>query len=181
MPVTTFDVPEDLLSFIDDLVKTGKARNRREIVVKALEIFVKLQAENWNGPLIIVDGVRSGLIGKGSIARLVAGMSEEELYKAGKRMGKTLRDLALNRRLDISEPANHRAALQMLEDFGWGRFQMYDGRITITAAFLPSPIIHGYLETALAIDLTRIDTTEDIVAFEMAPFAAATAKGTTKT
>ena len=176
MPVTTFDIPKDLFSLIDDLVKSGKARNRREIVVRALEIYMKLQAYNWDGPLITLDGVRKGLISKGSIRELVAGMSEEQLYNAGKRMGKTLRDLALNRRFDISQPENCPAALQMLEDFGWGRFQMDADRITMTAAFLPSAVIHGYLETALSINLDKINTTEDIIAFEITPVASATAK-----
>jgi len=171
MPVTTFDIPNDLLSFIDDLIMSGKARNRREIVVRALEIFVKFQAQNWNGPLIVIHRVRKGLISKGSIAELVSGMSEEKLYSAGKRMGKTLRDLAIDRRLDISQPGNHKAALQMLEDFGWGMFLMDQGRITIIGAFLPAAVIHGYLETALAITLTRIDTTEDIIVFETNPVA----------
>jgi Arc/MetJ-type ribon-helix-helix transcriptional regulator len=172
MPVTTIDIPNDLLSFIDALIKSGKARNRREIVVRSLEIFVKLQAQDWNGSLIVIHGVRKGLISKGSIAELVSGMSEEELYSAGKRMGKTLKDLAIDRHLDISQPENHKVALQMLEDFGWARFLMDQGRITITGAFLPAAVIHGYLETALGITLSRIDTTEDIIVFEMNPVAA---------
>ena len=176
LPVTTFDIPDELLSFIDDLVKAGKARNRREIIVKAMEVFVKLHVQNWNGPLIIIHGVRKGLISKGSIAELVAGMSDDELYKAGKRMGKTLRDLAMNMRLDISQPENHQAALQILEDFGWGRLQLDGERITITNVFLPSAVIHGYLETALAIHLARIDTVEDIIAFELVPVASPTVK-----
>lgn len=169
MPVTTVDVPEEILSFIDTLVKSGKARNRREIVVKALEVFMKLDVENWNGPLIFVHGVRKGLISKGSIAELVANMSDDERYKAGKRMGKTLKDLALGLRLDITLPDNHRAALQILEDLGWAKFQLDDASITITGAFLPTAVIHGYLETALGVSLTRIDTTEDIIAFRFAP------------
>lgn len=167
MPVTTFDIPEDLLSFIDSLVRSGKVRSRREIVVRALEIFVRLQAHEWDGPLISIYGIRKGLISKGSIGELVAGMSNADLYNAGKRMGKTLKDLAMNLRLDISRPENHMAALQMLEDFGWARFAMDHERITITGAFLPAPVIHGYLESALSVALSRVETTEEIVAFEI--------------
>ena len=169
MPVTTFDVPKHLLSFIDDLVREGKARNRREIVVQALEIYVKLQCQDWNGPLILINGVRKGLISKGSIEELVSGMSDKQLYDAGKRMGRTLRDLAIQRRLDISRPENHRAALQMLEDFGWGRFMIDGEQITITGAFLPAAVVHGYLETALSTTLSKSDTVEDIIVFERMP------------
>jgi hypothetical protein len=167
MPVTTFDIPDDLLAFIDDLVSRGIVRNRREVVVRALEVYAKLQVQRWNGPLILVHGVRKGLISKGSIAELVAGMSDKELYNAGRRMGKTLKDLALDKRLDISLPENHKAALQMLEDFGWGRIVLDDKRITITGAFLPASVIHGYLETAISVGLDRVDTTEDLMVFEI--------------
>ena len=176
MPVTTFDIPEDLFSFIDGLIRSGNARNRREIVVQALEIFVKLQGHRWNGSLIIIDGVRKGLISKGSIAELVSGMSEKELYDAGRRMGKTLRDLAIGRRLDISQPENHKSALQMLEDFGWGRFVMDGSRIVISGAFLPTAVIHGYLETALSVTLCKVDTTEDIIALDLTSATTSAAK-----
>ncbi|MGA2784896.1 MAG: hypothetical protein ABSF09_09395 [Candidatus Bathyarchaeia archaeon] len=166
MPVTTFDVPKHLLSFIDDLVREAKARSRREIVVQALEIYVKLQCQDWNGPLILMDGVRKGLISKGSIQELVSGMSDKQLYDAGKRMGKTLRDLAIQRRLDISRPENYKAALQMLEDFGWGKFMIDEKQITITNAFLPAAVVHGYLEAALSTTLSKSYIVEDIIVLE---------------
>jgi hypothetical protein len=101
MPVTSFDIPPALRTVVDNLVSTGGARNRREIMVRALEIFQTFQAQNWNGPLIKVNGVRAGFFSKGALAELAYGMSDSELYNAGRRMGKALKDLALERRLDI--------------------------------------------------------------------------------
>jgi|SRR5208282_1379445 len=169
MPVTTFDIPQELLVTIDNLIHENNARNRREVVVKALEVFFKLQANKWNGPFIYINGIRKGLISKGSLTELISGMSLDELYDSGKRMGKTLRDSAIERRLDLSRPENHITALQMLEDFGWGRFTIDDERITVTSSLLPAALIHGYLETALSIRLTRIETREDIVVLGKLP------------
>lgn len=167
MVVTTFNIPENLLSFMGELIRTGRFRTRREIVVKALEIYVRFEAQNWNGPMILIHGLRNGLVSKGGIAELVVGMSEEERHNAGKRMGKTLRDLTIGRHLDVSFPENYKAALSMLEDLGWGRFMMDNNRITITESILPGTILHGYLETALGVTLNKIDTTEDVIAFEI--------------
>jgi len=166
MPVTTFDIPPDLLNFIDDLVRTGAARSRREIVVRALEIFVRLRAHRWDGPLIFINGVRGGLMSRGSVAELLSGLSDNELYAAGRRMGKTLKDLSIQRGLDLSRPESHTVALQMLEDFGWGRFTIDEKRITVTAPFLPAAVTQGYLETALSMTLNRVSTSEDINVFE---------------
>lgn len=165
MPITTVDIPEHLLSFLDRLVHSGVARNRREVIVQALETYAKLQVHKWRGHLIFINDIRKGLLSKGSLEELISAMSDTDLYNAGKRMGKTLRDSANQRRLNISLPENHKAALQMLEDFGWGNFETDETRITVTNSLFPAPLIHGYLETALSLGLHRIETTEDILFF----------------
>jgi Arc/MetJ-type ribon-helix-helix transcriptional regulator len=167
MPVTSFDIPSHLLSFIDDLVATGAARNRREIVVRALEIFVRFQADKWNGHIIVINGIRGGLVSKGSISELVCDMTDAELYDAGRRMGKTLKDHAIQLRIDISRVDNYGAALQLLEVFGWGKFAIARNRISVITPLLPTAMIHGYLESALGVGLKRVETTEDIVVFDM--------------
>jgi len=165
MPVTTVDIPPEQLSFIDTLVKDGFARNRREAIVRALEFYTKFEVHTWMGPLILRYGIRKLLISKGSLSELVSGLSKNELYEAGKRMGKTLRDCVIALKLDVSRPENHKRALQILEDEGWGSFAVDEDRITITNPIFPAPLLHGYLETALSVKLSRLDTTEDIYSF----------------
>jgi hypothetical protein len=169
MPVTTFDIPQDLIEFIDNLVRDGFARTRREIVLRALEVFRNFEVHKWNGSNIILYGIRAGLVSKGSIQELTSGMSGEELYGLGKRMGKTLKDTGLQRQLDISLPENYDAAVHMLRDFGWGEFVVDEKRIVVTASLLPAELIRGYLETSLGLRLARIDTKEDITVFERVP------------
>jgi hypothetical protein len=101
------------------------------------------------------------------MALLVAEMSEKQLYEAGRRMGRTLRDVAMQRRLDTSRTEDVHAALKIVEDFGWGRLEMQEARIMVTGCFLPQAIMHGYLETGLSMSLKRLDTTDDIILFEL--------------
>jgi hypothetical protein len=166
MPVTSFDLPQDMLRFLDDLVCEGIARNRREIVVRALQAYVKLQIHKWNGSFIVINGIRKGLVSKGSLMELTCEMSDKQLFEAGTRMGKALRDSANGRNLDILLPENYGPALQMLEDFGWGRFNIEGSRITITGPLLPAPLMHGYLESALGTTLEQLDSVEEIQFFE---------------
>jgi hypothetical protein len=167
LPITSFDIPQDLLSFLDDLVRDGVARSRREIVLRALQAYIKLQIHKWNGSFIIINGIRKGLVSKGSLLELTREMSDKQLFEAGTRMGKALRDSAKGRKLDISLPENHKQALQMLEDFGWGRFSIEGSRITIAEPLLPAPVTHGYLEAALGTTLQQLESVEEIHFFEI--------------
>jgi hypothetical protein len=167
LPITSFDLPHDLLRFLDELVEEGTARNRREIVLRALQTYAKLQVQRWNGPFIIINGIRKGLMSKGSLTELTQEMTDEQLYAAGTRMGKTLRISAKTSNLDITMPANYKHGLQMLEDFGWGQFNIQANRITIREPLLPAPIMRGYLESALEIAIRQQDSVEEIQIFEV--------------
>ena len=170
MPVTSFDIPQDLLIFVDELVASGIVRTRREIVVRALENFSKLQMHQWKGSLMFVHGVRQGLVSSGGMRELLAGKSEKEMYEAGERMGRTLKDSAfVERRLDVVQSENFQATSHMLEDMGWGVFTLSDNRIVIVDSFLPSAVIHGYLERALNLNLKRVETAEDMIVLERIP------------
>lgn len=170
MPITSFDLPPDLLGFLDELVRNDIARNRRETVVRALQTYIKYQIHKWNGPFIVINGIRRGLISKGSLAELTSEMSHKQMFDAGTRMGKALHDLAKGRNLDISKPENYKSALQILEEFGWGRFNIEASQITIVEPLLPAPVMRGYLESALAIKLKELSSVEEIQFFEITQF-----------
>jgi len=166
MPVTSFDIPEDLNKLIESLVRSRTARNRRDIIVRALEVYLKYEAYGWREPLIFISGFRHAMMSKGSLTALVAEMSESELYSAGKRMGKSLQDFAHQRGIDVSVEKNREKALKVLEDAGWGRFVLGSDMITVNEPFFPAELIQGYLETAMSLSLKKINTTEDVFIFK---------------
>jgi predicted hydrocarbon binding protein len=117
--------------------------------------------------MMFVHGVRHGLVSSGAVRGLLAGQSEKEMYEAGKRMGRTLKDSALvEHRLDVTRSENFETASKMLEDSGWGVFTMNGNRIVIIDSFLPPAVIHGYLEGALDLNLKRGETAEDIIVLD---------------
>jgi hypothetical protein len=117
------------------------------------------------------------MVSKGSITELVAEMSEPELYSAGKRMGKSLQDFAHQRGIEISNHKDRERALQILENAGWGRFVLSGDRITVNEPFFPAALIQGYLETGLSLSLKKVETTEDVVIFNVAPVTVITRSG----
>lgn len=155
------------MDFMDELVRDGSARNRREIFVKALRTFVRVQGHKWTGSLIFMNGVRTGLISKGSLGKLVSEMSEDGRRKAGRSMGNTLKALAMGRGRDLTQPENYKVALQMIEEFGWGNLAIDNKRITITSCLFPEEVIRGYLETALSRTLDIVESSEDINVFQI--------------
>ena len=69
------------LAFIDELVDSRVIRNRREIVIRALENSVKFQMHKWNGSLIFIHGVRQAVISSGCMKELIDGISRRDFMK----------------------------------------------------------------------------------------------------
>ena len=157
MPVTSFNIPPDLLALVNEIVASGAARNRTEIIVRALENFVRFEMHRWRGNQMVVHGMRTGMMSESDLSGLIGGMSDRELYQAGKRIGAALKDSMLAEyEFDPSRSENHRMMLGFLEDSGWGRFVMDKGRIIVEAPFLPPEVLHGILETALSLNLKLV-------------------------
>lgn len=165
MPVTSFKIPENLLTFVDEVVASGAARNRTEVFIRALENFAKFQMHKWRPPLIFFHGMRSGFISRGTVLRLVSGMSDEKLFEAGRRMGVTAKETLLTEYpLNASRVENMKRVLNLLQESGWGAFRLADNnRIVVRDTFLHPKMLLGYLESALSVSLKLVETTNDEV------------------
>jgi len=174
MPITTVNIPEDLLKYIDSLVAKGVARSKQEVIIKALQNYRKFHMHEWHDPLIIIRGFRRALINQRSLNEILKKFSEEELYEIGKKMGFTLKDSCLaSFGVDSTNRENWELALKLLEDNGWGIFKIEKDknnkeklRIIIYNPFFPKKLLHGYLETALGVKFSLIPTVEDVAILE---------------
>jgi Arc/MetJ-type ribon-helix-helix transcriptional regulator len=163
LPPTTVDIPSDILNFVDNLIEGGFARSRREIVVDALKHYRDFTMYDWEPNRIVVRELRRALLTQKSLEQLTLGMTEQELYEAGKRMSQTLLDSMLATwGKNPRKPENHQLALELLSGIGWGKFNLGDGRIVINAPFLSKHLMRGYLEAGLGIKLNLIQTVEDL-------------------
>ncbi len=167
MVVTTFDVPKDLLKFMDSLVEKGVARSRREIVTNALEFYKKYDMQDWDEPFIVIRRLRRAFITQRSMEQLTLEMSEDDLWKAGNRMGQILRDsLLATYGKDSTDPVNYPLAFSVLESVGLGKFSLDKNRVVVRNPFMPKHLLHGYLQRGLGMKLRYVSTVEDIAIFQ---------------
>ncbi len=168
MVITTFDVPKEVLSYLDSLTEKGVARSRREIVIRALELYKKYDMSDWDEPFIILRGMRRAFITQRSVEQLTFGMNDEELYEAGKRMGQILKDsLLATFGKDSTAASNYALALNLLEAVGFGKFAIDGQRIVVHNPFMPKRLLHGYLENGLGLKLQYVPTVEDLAIYQV--------------
>ena len=160
MPVTSFNIPENLLAFVDEVVASGVVRNRTEVFISAIENYAKFQMHRWKTPLIYFHGTRAALVSRSSVLRAVDGMSDKELRAAGRRMGLTVKESLLTEyRLTSSRPENRKRILSILRESGWGVFRLLENnRILVRDSFLPTKMLLGYLETAMSAVIKPLQT-----------------------
>lgn len=168
MVVTTVDIPDELLEYVDYITSSKKARNRREVLINALSFYKRYDGLNWRDSKISVGGFRKAMLGQKFVDLLQNCLTQEQLYEIGRRYGPTLHDyLLVNFGKESSDRPNYESALQHLSDMGWGTLKLQDSRIVASDSFLPEPLLRGYLEAALGTELESIPTTESIVLFEI--------------
>ena len=168
MPVTTVDVPTDLMEYMDKLVAQGLARNRREIIVKALANYKKLRMHEWESELLRFYGFRAGILTQRSYQGLIADLNDEQLMEAGRRMGHTLKDLCLaNFGANTEDPEHWKLAFRIFQDMGTGVISQDENQITIGKPYHSTSLLNGYLETVLGTKLTPVRTVEDVAIFQI--------------
>jgi Arc/MetJ-type ribon-helix-helix transcriptional regulator len=168
MPITTFDVPEQLLKSIDSLIARGYSKSRKDIVVRALNYYLKYEMYEWRNELILFRRFRRSFLTQRGLELIVADMNDDELYQAGKRMGLILRDSMLaNENMDSMKPENYERAFALLQNTGLGSFSLSGDKIVVSRPYLPKHLLHGYLETGLGVKLRYVPTTEDLAIYSM--------------
>jgi hypothetical protein len=168
LPITTFDLPSELLEFLDDMAKSGTVRNRKEAVLRAILAFKEYELWKWNPPTIIWRNFRRVIMTEKSMELLVEGMSEEEQYEAGKRMGHTLSDsLISNYNLEANSARAMGVGFSVLKQCGVGEFKIENGSIIVHQPLFTKPILRGYLESSFGLSLVTVPTKEDVAIFKI--------------
>jgi len=168
LPITTFDLPSELLEFLDDMTKSGTVRNRKEAVLRAISAYKEYELWKWNPPTIMWRNFRRIIMTEKSLELLVEGMSEEELYEAGKRMGQTLSDsLISNYNLPANGTRTREIGFSILKQCGIGEFKIESGSVIVHQPLFPKSLLRGYLESSFGMSLDIVPTREDVAIFKI--------------
>ena len=170
MPVTSIDVSESVLNYVNDLQKRGKIKSFKAFVEELIEFHKYFTMSEWTENLFYFHGLRYGHISQRSIRLLVDNLDEEDKIKAGRMMGTTFKDLyfaVYGSSLAIQNKEEWNIALNLLERQGWGSFEIKGDVIAVRRPFLPLELLHGYLEEAFNVELEKVSTTENIGIFRI--------------
>lgn len=167
MPVTTIDIPEETMQYVDSLLKNGKVKSLKALISDMLAFHKAFSMSEWNDNIIYFFGLRHAFFSQRSLRLLVEKMKTEERLETGRRMGQTWIDAHFARYSVPIDKEKWQQAFKILEDVGWGTFELSGKTLVVKRPFLPIEILHGYLETGLQVKLERVTTTDQIGVFNI--------------
>jgi Arc/MetJ-type ribon-helix-helix transcriptional regulator len=168
MVVTTVDIPDKLLEFIDLLVSREKARNRREVILAALAFYENYEVFDWHRSQISIGGFRKAMVSYNLVEQLQSRLDSNQFYEMGRVMGLALRDyLSLNHGKDATDPANYSLGLSHISAMGWGELTIIGDTIRVDEPFMPKALLRGYIESAFGVSLKEVTTIENVAAFKI--------------
>lgn len=173
MPLTTVDIPKELIEYLDGLVARGLKHSRKEAILEALSFYRALGMDSWRAPVYQLAGARVVIVDCEGLAKLVELASRagaEGLKEVGRAAGRMLRDRLTASGLLPSplSPAGWEAVFGLLTSLGWGRFRLADGKVVAVQLAVPPALVEGYLEGLLGVGLRPEPTAaSDVAVFEV--------------
>lgn len=168
LPVTTVDIPEKMIEHINELVRKGIVRYKKQVILGALESYQKLEIHLWSAPYYNVGGQRVVLITEQSLRKLMAPLREQRLKEAGRELGHIFKKhFSVELRTDTTDRSNWGFASDFLKNLGWGNFTLVEEKVHITDGGLNFAFINGCLEALLSVKLRTIPFNANMAIFEI--------------
>jgi len=169
MPLTTVDIPKDIIDYLDSLISRGVKRSRKEAVLEALRFYQMFTMENWHPPRYQMGAVRLVFMNSEGLFEVSKEVPSDKLVEAGRRAGYILRDhLIASFGLKLVEQSSWGDIFEFLRNMGWGVFKRADGKILASNLSVPAPLVQGYLEALLSVRLRTLPTrAPDVAIFEV--------------
>jgi len=166
MPVTSLDIPNEMMEYLQRITGRGKTRSKRNIILQALEAYRKFTMHEWQDSYYHIRGFRYGFVSRRALEELLKDLADEQAYEAGKRAGRILKDCCLaTLNFDTTDEKNWTRAFQIIIEYGWGQIQFDEHRIVVQRPFLSKRVLRGYLEAVLGVRLSEVNTEEDMAIF----------------
>ncbi|MGQ9641659.1 MAG: hypothetical protein ACUVUF_06000 [Candidatus Bathycorpusculaceae bacterium] len=149
-------VPDGLYKYLTFLEKTHFIKSKEEALTTALEFYKKLAMHDWLPNIYRMGGGRVVLMDTAMISDLFHGLSNLEIFNAGK--ASALKRKLTNpyfRDVDFSNQENWSLVLSELEIMGWGKFSRVRNEIKAESCPLPALYLQGYFEGMFGLEFER--------------------------
>jgi hypothetical protein len=167
VPITTIDFPEETKQYVDSLLKNGKVKSLKALISDMLAFHKAFSMNEWNDNIFYFFGLRHAFFSQRSLRLLIENIKSEKRLEMGRRMGQTWIDAHFAKYGGPIIKEKWQQAFKILENVGWGTFEMFGKTLVVKRSFLPIEILHGYLETGMQVKLEKVTTTDQICVFNI--------------
>jgi hypothetical protein len=169
MTLTSVDIPEDLMDFMDSLIQKGVRKNRKDIFVEALRYYSRFSMYEWNPPQYYIHAhTRVAWVTDQSIRELLRILEPQKHLVFGNAVGRNIRDICMIAEgIDTTKKENWKRSLEFLEFLGHGRFKISEDKINATDSFLSAQVLQGCIEALFDRKLKLITSSLGMALFQI--------------
>ncbi|RLI15428.1 MAG: hypothetical protein DRO43_01145 [Candidatus Hecatellales archaeon] len=165
--VTSVELDEEDVRYIENLIVEGRIRSLKEFVEKCVKFGISYTLDRWQPGVMNVGPVRVIILMKKALELLVEHVPPEDHEDVGREIGEIVSSFLLfQHQVECSQDWD--AAFKILSDMGWGQFQKSSETIIqVVSPALPSEIMKGCLEAMLNVKLEAIHLKIDVHQFKV--------------
>ncbi|TXT55812.1 MAG: hypothetical protein BAJATHORv1_30195 [Candidatus Thorarchaeota archaeon] len=159
--IISVTVSQSLVDRIDDLVQDRVARSRAQLIEDAVRWYLDRTVYKWTERGIYIDSFRIILESETLSSLFFSKLTPTDQYELGRTAGSQAPFADVVRLFhgeDPTDPDTRELVFTLLQENGWGSFNLRDDLIVIASPFYPPPFIQGYLETLLDVKLELMGT-----------------------
>jgi len=167
--LTTVELDEDIVNYIDIAIKRGRFRHLKEFVNYCLKLAVTYTMDEWdlNRGIFYIHPCRVTLIPSDVIPSLIKLVPEKERNEAIESIISCLKPRIRFFNLNPKIPEHRSKILELLTMHGLGSFRCQNDVIEVAYSILPADMVKILLELVLEVKLEVVEVTKASYIFKI--------------
>ena len=165
--VTSVELDEEDVSYVDSLMRDSRIRSLKEFVEKCVRFGRQYTLDRWLPGLFYVGPLRVVMMPHRALSIILERVREEDYEDVGRELGEISKSFALfHYQQDTTE--NLDAGIQIMSEVGLGQFIMPNKtNIQVISPALPFEMMKAYVETVLDLKLEPVKMKIDVHLFKI--------------
>jgi hypothetical protein len=168
--LTTVELDDDIMEYINLSIKKGKFRHLKEFVNYCLKLATIYTIDEWDVDkgMFYIHPCRVTLIPSDALSSLMKYIPEKSRSEAVEAMSSCLKPRLRFFRLSPRNPEHIPKILELLTLHGLGRFTLHDNEtIEVSYPVLPGEIVKELLESLLEVKMEVLEATKAAYIFKI--------------
>lgn len=165
--VTSVELDEEDVNYIDSLIEEGRVRSLKEFVEKCVKFGITYTLDKWQPGILTVGPVRVVIVIKKIIDLLTEHVALEDYENVGNEIGEIIKSFAMfHYQADTTK--NRDKALRIMSDMGLGQFLMPNNEtIQVVSPAMPADMLKNCIETVLDLKLESTKLKIDVQLYKI--------------